>query len=377
MCRVASTAIDDPRLATRTVLSQLDLSSLAGVILLCSSSYALDLVAAEITRRPHDCTIIGCTTAGNITVQGFAQNTLTAIGFSADDFSLEAIRFDHLDEFEPLSVKLAVERLVMESREKSARLGDRLNRVALLLIDGLSHREEMFAHALQNCLGPVPLIGGSAADGMALQRCCVLYDGAFRDDCATLAILASRRPMKVFCQRYGAPTSGRAIITRADPVARRVREINGEVAAFEYARLLGISRQALSPAVFAAHPLMIRIGGQYYARSVQSQADDGSLVFQSAVARGLVTSVGSLHDPVAALADTMRSVQEELGQVDAMLVFDDVMNREAARSGDYLERLERLYAGHGLIGFHTYGEQFRELHLNQSLVGLAVGSAVP
>jgi hypothetical protein len=375
MLSVASSSIDDSRGAIRAVFAKLDLSSLAGVLLFCSSRYALEQIATETQRYEPPCTIIGCTTAGEIGRQGFADGALIAIGFPASDFTLNATRFDQLDEFDPVGVKVTVERLVVEARAESARLGDRLHRVALLLIDGLSHREELFAHALQNCLGPTPLIGGSAGDNMAFRQTGILHKGVFRRDSAALAILTSRRSLQPFCRSYGVAGKARAIVTRADPVTRRVYELNGENAALEYARLVGVASGDLSPMVFAAHPLMVRVAGHHYARSVQSRGDDGSLVFQSAIARGLVTHVGSSQPMPAALLETLESVRSEIGPLGGVLVFDDIQNKVAAKLAGDTERLARLYAENGFVGFHSYGEQFRELHLNRSIVGVAIGAA--
>lgn len=377
MTRVASTAIDDPKLAIRAIFAELKVSTLSGIVLFCSSRYALDQVAAEAAKQRSDLTIIGCTSAGEITPDGIASGTMTAVGFPTSEFRLKAMRFEDLDNFDPVAAKLSVERLVMDTRAETATLVGYLSRVALLFIDGLSHREELFAHALQNCLGSTPLIGASSGGDLEFRHTSLLYDGVFRNDCAILAILSSTKPLKPFCQRYQAPGSRLAIITRADPVARRVYEINGENAAVEYARLVGIETGGLSPAIFAANPLMVRVAGQHYARSIQRHDKDGSLVFQSAIARGLVTRIGQTEDIAAALDDAIRSLRAEVGGTDSILVFDDIHNKiESSRAG-YLDRVGRMYTDNGIVGFNSYGEQFKELHLNQSVVGVAIGREYP
>jgi hypothetical protein len=35
--------------------------------------------------------------------------------------------------------------------------------------------------------------------------------------------------------------------------------------------------------------------------------------------------------------------------------------------------MDALYRKHGVVGFHTYGEQFNAMHLNQTLTGIAFG----
>ena len=32
-----------------------------------------------------------------------------------------------------------------------------------------------------------------------------------------------------------------------------------------------------------------------------------------------------------------------------------------------------LYRKYNLVGFHTYGEQYNSMHLNQTLTGVAIG----
>ena len=46
----------------------------------------------------------------------------------------------------------------------------------LLLIDGLSMREEQVTRALQHSLETIPLIGGSAGDGLKFSRTHVYHD---------------------------------------------------------------------------------------------------------------------------------------------------------------------------------------------------------
>src|SRR3546814_9333467 len=66
------------------------------------------------------------------------------------------------------------------------------------------------------------------------------------------------------------------VVTGAIPNDRIVTEINAEPAAQEYLRLAGHAGEALGVAFYAAHPLMVRAGGDYHVRSIQSANPDGS-----------------------------------------------------------------------------------------------------
>ena len=97
--RVAWTDIDDPREAAQHLFRALDPQTLAGVLIFCSSRYPLEALADAINACSEGLTVIGCTSSGEITADGTAEGTISAIGFPASSFTLTATRFDNLDAF--------------------------------------------------------------------------------------------------------------------------------------------------------------------------------------------------------------------------------------------------------------------------------------
>src|SRR6185437_10600955 len=59
---------------------------------------------------------------------------------------------------------------------------------ALLLIDGLSVREEQVVSAVAATLGDTPLVGGSAGDDLNFRRTWILYGGRFVTNAAALLL---------------------------------------------------------------------------------------------------------------------------------------------------------------------------------------------
>jgi hypothetical protein len=113
----------------------------------------------------------------------------------------------------------------------------------------------------------------------------------------------------------------------------------------------------------------VRVGGDYHARAVQAALDDGALVFQSAIANGLVLRLGQAADPLGRLAASFETCADQVGSPGAVIAFESAQN--AAVPAD------ALFGRYGVVGFNTYGEQFRELHVNRSLVGLMIGKDAP
>jgi hypothetical protein len=126
-------------------------------------------------------------------------------------------------------------------------------------------------------------------------------------------------------------------------------------------------------AFFAAHPLMVRAGGEYHVRSVQSANPDGSLTFYCAIDEGLVLTVGEPVDRIAGMEALFSDIREQIGPVDRIIAFDCVLNRIDAERRQLSRDVSQLYSQNGVIGFNTYGEQYHALHINQSFSGLAIG----
>lgn len=370
---VASSRKDDAEEAVRELFRDFPLPELAGVLCFCSSRYDLDALAKALGARADGLTIIGCTSSGEISPDGLAEGTITAIGFPASAFRLNALCLEDLEHFDSVRAQHDVRLLVADAQEGAAGFGPAIQQAALFLIDGLSHREEMLTVALQDALGQIPLIGGSSGDGLAFRETFVFWEGRFRRDAAVIAILSSGRPMQVFRAQHYHPGDTRMVITRADPAARIVYEINAEPAAEEYARMIGTRAADLEPGTFAAHPLMVRAGGEYYVRSIQAANPDGSLTFYCAIDEGLVLTLGEPDDIPASVSGLMKDLEGRVGSIDRVIGFDCVLNMVEVERRQLRNELSRLYREAGLVGFNTYGEQFHALHVNQTLSGLAIG----
>ncbi|MEO1613295.1 MAG: FIST N-terminal domain-containing protein, partial [Pseudomonadota bacterium] len=242
---------------------------------------------------------------------------------------------------------------------------------ACLLVDGLSLKEDQLAAALAAALGPTPFFGGSAGDGLRFQSTKVLADGTVRGDAAVAVLVRSSCPFQIFKIDHHAPTDVKMVVTAADPERRIVSEINAEPAAAEYARILGKDPGQLTPFFFAAHPLLVQIGGQKHVRSIQRVRDDGALVFFSAIDEGVVLTVAEAGDIAAHLDESLHALGRDRAP-EAIIGFDCILRRLEAEQSQAAGAVSRCFSRHGVVGFNTYGEQINGAHVNQTLTGIAV-----
>lgn len=312
--------------------------------------------------------LIGCTSAGNIGPGGFLSSPVMAIAFSGGDLRAQTVVL------EPLSdLGTAIDRVITDlERLHTPEPGREL--FALMLIDGLSQQEEHVATALKPLLGGIPLIGGSAGDNLAFIETGVLGGGSFSADRATVTVLSTTAPFRVFRMQHYEPGEEILVITAASPNERLVHEINGRPAAEAFAEAIGVPVAELRPEHFYSNPVLLRAAGESWIRPISTALPDGTLQFLAAIDAGAVLRLGCSGDAEKQLHDRLDAIAQELGgSITGALAFDCILRRmNFARSGlDVV--INRAMSQYHLAGFSTYGEQFDDLHMNHTMVGVAFG----
>jgi hypothetical protein len=373
----ASGADDAAREIAAAITSQLAASgekpedALAGLVCFVCASYDSARFAAAIHDALPGVAIFGCTTAGELTPAGWASHTVVALGFLRRNFTLVAHMLENLSHFGVEegrnSVAEALAELVSAPGVETSQC------FGLLLIDGMCRREEAVISALYSALDDVPVVGGSAGDGMSFEKTWMIRNGETFRDAALLLLFHTDLPFAPFKSDYFEPTALKMVVTDADTELRVVRELNAESAATEYAHQVGLVESSLDSSSFASHPVLVGVGGQYYARSIQKVNADGSLSFFCAIDEGLVLTVAKSLDPYENTLATFERMETELGAVSLYIGFDCVLRRLAAERAQIAHRLSDLYRRHRVIGFNTYGEQYRSMHVNQTFTGIALG----
>ncbi len=369
--RAHSCAIDAPD-AVREFHAAVAQPHMALVIFFCSVHYDLEVLASEMRTRFAGVQVIGCTTAGEIGPKGYLDRTISGASFPSRTFTAAIGRIDGLKQFESSQARSLSQDLMqrLESLEPQA---DASNSFALLLIDGLSVREEPVTRALQNALGRLPLVGGSAGDGLSFGRTQVYSDGRFQTDSAVLALVTTRAPFRIFKTQHFVPTDQRFVVTAADSAHRVVNEIDGWAAAQRYAEILGMEVESLDPGRFAEQPIVVVIDGTNYVRSIQKVNPDGSLTFFCAIEEGLVLRGARGVDLVGNLEEAFAEIRGAIGQPQLVIGCDCILRKLEMTQRGLIDRVAKIFDDNNVVGFSSYGEQHLGVHVNQTLTGIAIG----
>ncbi|WP_420349465.1 FIST N-terminal domain-containing protein [Pelagibius sp.] len=366
--KTAHAPAQDPREGLESLARAFGGEEMSLVVLFVSPSGDLSAIAAQAASVFGDTPVIGCSTAGEISPRGYTEDEIVAVGFSKDHF-VALIQF--IADLKGM-VRNDVVRSTVKLRGELARLAPQwTSEFAFLMVDGLSLLEDQLVSALSTALGPTPLFGGSAGDGLDFKQTFVIHEGRVHRDAAVLALIRTDCAIKVFNFDHLTPTERKMVVTEADPDRRVVREINGEPAAREYARLVGMDPEQLSPFIFAAHPVVVKVGGKHHVRAIQKVEPNGDLTFFSAIDEGLVLTLAEPRDIAGDLDSALGNLALR-SRPEAIIACDCILRRVEAAQKQSIRALSAILSANRVVGFSTYGEQLNSVHVNQTMTGIAI-----
>ncbi|MBU0806866.1 MAG: FIST signal transduction protein [Gammaproteobacteria bacterium] len=368
----ATSNATDVELVAQELARQLIHPHLGFVLFFCSAEYDLHRLGESLDQYFGGIKLVGCTSAGEITAEGYDRGCVSAIGFDHRSFSIASALIDEMERFSLIDAQQLVERLVSDCRNNEL-ASIKGHSFALTLLDGLSSREEVVLGALSAALGSIPHFGGSAGDDNHLTHTHVYYNGEFHTGAAVVVLFNTWLDFEVFSTHHILPRTEKLVVTRADSTSRTVYELNAAPAAQEYAQLIGVPLSELNHRLFAAHPLAVRIGGQYYVRSIQRVNDDLSLTFYCAVENGIVLTAMQPGPLLPDLQSVFDGLRERLGPLLLTIGCDCFLRRMEIEGRDGVDAISAFLRSQKVIGFNTYGEQFNGMHINQTFTGVAIG----
>jgi len=378
----AKNAIDDIRVATSNVacgteaIKEIAISfgncdNIGFLLVFVSPHYDPDQILAGLRTHFPGIAHAGCSTAGEIGSSGMCEASVVVIGLPQRHFRVACAPLLPDD----VSIETGAE-LVMKLLGKLQLTDETHSKLfAMTLFDGMCQREEQILAAIQYGLNDIPLVGGSSGGDLALFNTFVFQDGQILRNTGLLLLVRSERPFQIIKSDHFEPTSKRLVVTACNPDTRVVNELNADNAATVFAEAVGINPNALDNMSFANHPLLVRVGGDYYCRSIQKMNADGSLRFYCAIDTGVVLTVAHATDMVKSLEDAFLKLDAALGGIDLLIGFDCIHRRLEAESLQLVPAISSLFRRFRVAGFSTYGEQFKSMHLNYTFTGIAFGYA--
>ena len=341
---------------------------LSFLALFVSPKADFDRVVEQASQLFPDIDVAACTTAGEIGDFGYEEGTIIAVGFPAAGFATSSILIENIRELDalPLIDSITLARVKLQNQHP-----DLVSSFAFLLVDGLSLSEDALSATISPALRDMPMFGGSAGDGTDFNRTRVALGGQVHDTAAVLTLVRSRYKTEVFSLDHLVPSENQMVVTEADPGKRIVKSINAEPAGREYARIVGKDPEQLNQFTFAAHPVVVRIGGAHHVRAIQRINEEGELVFFSAIDEGMVLTLAAPQNMVEHLQNKMADLSTNAKPAH-ILGCDCILRKIEAEQRQMTRGLSDVMSSYNVTGFSTYGEQIGPLHVNHTMSGVAI-----
>lgn len=342
-------------------------------VLFVSDLYDLKVLGDEINRI-FGTQVVACTTSGEISGSGYSDHSISGMSFSNRNFEIDPIYIKDLKQATEADIR-KIESTISKVENNLYVYLKPSKTFCMMLIDGLSGKEEYWSETVGNRLNDTVMVGGSAGDRLNFKQTFLLIDGEFVSNAGAFLFFSSNIPFETFKIQHYDISDKKLVITESDPDKRIVYEINGEPAAIAYAQALDKSLDKVTSDDFWKNPLVLNIADSCYVRSIQTINADNSLTFYCAIENGLVLSLGKREDLVQNFQKYFEQIQKKLGTVEGSVFFECVLRKAEVQSLEQgeLKKLQSMYNSLGVVGFHTYGEQFRSIHINQTLTGVCFG----
>ena len=318
-----------------------------------STTFEAAAVAAMIAKTFPGVSSLGCSTAGEIATGVMLDGGLVVAAFEAAEVpqaEVVAIDGDHIKE-------------AFSGLTKRFDNVDFATHVGLILMDGLSGKEESVMESLGDCTD-LTFVGGSAGDDLKFAKTDVFANGQSVNGVGALGLLHVPGGFELIKTQSFSPTGKTLTPTRIDSASRAVLEFDGQPAAQAYASAIGAKSAEAAASAFMTSPLGLMAGEEPFVRSPQ-RVDGDKLHFYCKVREGVELAVLKGTDIVA---DTAAALARSSFR--SLIVFNCILRTLDLKAQGKTDAYGKLFAA-PTIGFSTYGEAYIG-HINQTATILAL-----
>ncbi|MDX8388310.1 MAG: FIST N-terminal domain-containing protein [Ghiorsea sp.] len=341
-----------------------------------STSQDAEGVAKALQERFPKAQVIGSTTSGEWTTGAHLNDSLVLTAISSPDIRWAVQPVSAIAGFNTDKAEHILEQLLGKLNINRSDLTPKKH-FCIGLFDGIVGADGSAVAAMSDALGDMPLIGGMAGDDLKFKATKVIANGEVFQGGAAFILAESLEYFEIMKHQHFVPGETNMVITKVGENVGHVLRIDGQPAAQRYADLLGLTVEDLTFQVFSDHPVIYSFAGEAYVRSIQSVGDDDSLNFYCAVEEGMLLNLCEHRDMIEALKSSVDAMIDKQQKVQLYLmcncIFRTLESEVVSQSQDLAKYVAS--AGDHVVGFDTYGEVWNGLHINQSLVGLALGKA--
>lgn len=362
MKRIAYTQEKDAGIAVSELKQKLDPEKGELLIYFASSNYDVDALALEINNQ-FEIDSIGCTTSGELLSGKMLDDSVVAICIEkeiVEDFDIQVL--EGLDGNLDAKVNEAFASFEKHFGSPVSSL-DYQKHVGIVLVDGLSGKEEAVNNALGN-KSDIVFVGGSAGDDLKFKKTHVFANGKAYSNAAVLALLKPTKGYEILKTQSFKSSSEKLTVTKVVEDERRIQEFNGKPATEAYAEALNCAESEVEGKFFR-NPLGLMFDeNEPFVRSPRV-ADGKDILFYCSIKEGQELNLLKSQDIVSKTSDALKSMTQNNGDVSCLINFNCILRKLELVEKKQDEAYGNIFKDIPTVGFHTYGESYIG-HINQT-----------
>ena len=352
-----------------------DTKSYHAVIFMAAISYDFEELSQELKSRFPNSEVIGTSTAGEISPDGFLNDTVVLTTMYAPESKVRGVLVQDGSKY-PVGSRADIERAlqycgIQRNSPQSGR-----NAFAIAFINGVYNAEETILSNFYSIIGndAFPLAGGTAGFTGNTPKTFVSYNGQITQDGAVMLFVKTTCKFDIRQEDIFNPTGKRVVVTSSNPINRTISTLNGKPAQTVYAQQLGVSESQAANMTFE-NPFGRYLNGALHIAALSGFTPDKKIGLFARVVPNSTLEMMHIGDPKQKADETCNGIKSVIARPKFTLLMTCItrtMAFERMRIGsDIISKYRATFPT--FCGFSCYGEQIGRIHCNQTLVSVVIG----
>ncbi|HCA20522.1 MAG TPA: hypothetical protein DEO40_07585 [Treponema sp.] len=349
--------------------------SYQAVIFFAAIDYDFPLLSQKIKEKFPESEVIGTSTAGEFSDQGFTEGSIILTTMSDSSTRVKGVFIDQGSKY-PILYKSDIE--------------DALKACGIRINDSSSHKDAFaleFTNAVFNAEETIlsnfyaiikndkfRLAGATAGYTGNTPKSYVSYNGRTTQDGAVMLFVKTKCAFDIRQEDIFNPTGKQVFVTESDTMRRVISTINGRAATTVYAEQLGVSESQAAQQTFE-NPFGRFVNGSLHIAALASFTPDKKITTFARVTPNTTLHLMHIGDAMEKADETCAGIKEAIPRPKFTIMMTCITRTMYfARSNmqkDIISKYRNTFPT--FCGFSCYGEQIDRIHCNQTLVTLVMG----
>lgn len=345
------------------------------VFFMAAISYDFQELSKLVKERFPGCEVMGTSTAGEISMSGFTENTIVLTTMASPGLRCKAVLVEHGSRY-PVASKSDIETALSSCGIRCADPESHRDAFAIAFINGVYNGEETvltnFYSIIKN--DNFKLAGATAGFTGDTPKTFVSVNGKTTQDGAAMMFIKTSCKFDIRQEDIFNQTGKTFLVNESDPVNRTIIRMDGRPPKAAYAEKLGVSESRAESMTFE-NPFGRYLNGSLYIAALAGFTPDGKIKTFARIVPNSTLELMHVGDHLAKCDETCSSIKSVIPNPKFVLLMSCITRTGYFASTGTGNQIIAKYraAFPTFAGFSAYGEQLGRIHCNQTLVSVAIG----